>query len=114
MSGVSVSARVGVGDRIEAARVERMAARDAADAEPAAAQGAEAFHCLHRIGRTAGIEPAALPQQRAYQQLVAAEEEQDESFWHLRGRAMRTKVAAREGLGYNTPPLSLKEREELP
>jgi hypothetical protein len=91
-----------------------MATRDATNAEPAAAHGAEALDGLHRIGGAAGIEPAVLAQQRAYQQLVAAKEKKDESFWHLRGRARTFKVAAREGLGYNTPPLSLKEREELP
>ena len=57
------------------------------------------------------MEAAALAKQGAQHPLVAAQEDEDEVLQDLRGRRDGDKVAALWGLGYNTPPLRLKEKE---
>jgi hypothetical protein len=94
--------------------MEGMATADPLRAQPTAAYHAEAFDRLHGVFGAAGMETAALAQQGTDEQFVATQQ-QDGGFFHgLRRRGGRTKVAAGEGLGYNTPPSSLKEREESP
>ena len=87
-----------------------MATGQAPRAQPQATHCAKALHGLHRIGRTTRIETAALPQQRADQQFVAAKQPEDERFKQLRGHAYEDNVAACRRLGYNTRPLRLQER----
>src|SRR5690606_40445196 len=66
--------RPGLGNRIQAALVEGVAAADAAQAQPAAAQDAKTFHRLHGVLRARGMEAAALAQQGADEALVAAQD----------------------------------------
>src|SRR5215471_887702 len=55
---------------IEAARVERMAAREALECEQAAAEGAEAQHRFERVLRAARMEAARGPEHRAHGPLI--------------------------------------------
>lgn len=108
MSGPGAeSFRNGIGPSL----AQGLAVRDAVDAQPKTTQYAETFHRLHRVGRAARIEAAALAKQGAQHPLVAAQEDEDEVLQDLRGRRDGDKVAALWGLGYNTPPLRLKEKE---
>src|SRR5450432_3365646 len=60
------------GNRIHAARMEGMAARDAPDPQPQTVGHAVNFHGLERVLRAAWIETATRSQQRAESPLVHA------------------------------------------
>lgn len=48
----------GLGNRVNSARVKRMAAQDAPKRQKPALQSAKTFDCLQRVGRTGGIKSA--------------------------------------------------------
>jgi hypothetical protein len=70
------------GHRVEPARVQWMAAAEAADGQPASLQHAEAADGLHRVLRATGDESAAWPQQGADEALVAAQQQDEEAVDH--------------------------------
>ena len=112
MSG-SCGGRSGRGGHgIVAARVQGMAAGDAAQREPAAARGAEAGDRPHRVFRAGRHEAAARAQQRADPALVAAQAADEQTIDH--GFAMRhgaevfARVAAPGRAGYNSALSRLK------
>jgi hypothetical protein len=63
-----------LGNRVESAIAEGLAARETTRGEPATAECAVALDGLHRILRTAGVEAAVLAEERADESLVAAQE----------------------------------------
>src|SRR5919109_4575100 len=79
-----VASGVHGGHRIMAARIQRMAAADSAQGEPAAARGAMRLHRLQRVLRTTRMKAAARPQQRAEHALVGAYQE---DYWQNQKRA---------------------------
>ena len=66
--------RVRFGNRIEAGAAPGMATKQAHHGQPHAFDGAEARQCLHRIVRTAWMEPATRHQERRYRELIEAHE----------------------------------------
>src|ERR1700693_1015820 len=64
---------------VESSRVQRMAAAQALQRQPAALEDAEAQHRLEGVVRTGGIEAAARPEERADGPLVDADQEGDEA-----------------------------------
>jgi len=69
---------------IHAAVTERMAAQQAPQCQPAAAQRAVGVDSLARIRRAARIKPALAADKRAQAQLINADGEQQQAF-HRRG-----------------------------
>ena len=70
-----------VGDRIHAAIVQRVAAADPAQAQPAAFDGAVGFQSLQKITRTGRIKTTMGSEQRAEIAFIA-ENEKGEEFDH--------------------------------
>jgi len=67
-----------VGHRVVTARRQRVAAQNAAQTEPGAAQGAVPFDRRVRVAGTTRIEPAARPQQGAHDELVGANDHEEQ------------------------------------
>lgn len=82
------------GNRIQAARMQGMAARQSADGQPDAARGTMEGDRLHRVFRTAGHETAARAEQGADEALVAAQHRDEQAFDHPDMIPGSAKVAA--------------------
>src|SRR3546814_5981988 len=81
MCGARAGGRMAVcrlGNGVVPAGIQRVAKRDAPRREPAAAQWTVRADGVDRIVRAAGIETAARPEQWTDQDLVAADEDDDE------------------------------------
>ena len=90
-------------DRVVAAGVEGVAAPEAANGEPTAAQCAEAGHGFQRVLRARGMEAAGGAYQRAERELVEADRAADQAPHHgvvsaiLRQSAARLSCSVRAG-----------------
>src|SRR5690349_18697184 len=90
-------------DRVVAAGVEGVAAPEAANGEPTAAQHAEAGHRFQRVLRARGMEAAGGADQRAERELVEADRAADQAPHHgvvsaiLRQSAARLSCSVRAG-----------------
>src|SRR5687768_15466444 len=89
-------------DGIVSARMERMAAGDAARGEPAPAQRTESRHRFHRVLRTRGREAAPWSEQGADPALVRAQATDEEVVDHDACLRPVARVAAVVGAGYNS------------
>src|ERR1043166_6625865 len=65
-------------DGVPTSRIEDVAAREAADAEPHSAQGSVLFDRLHHVDRAGRLEAAHRGEQRRKEPLVAAQQQDEE------------------------------------
>src|SRR5271165_5307337 len=94
--------------RVIAAGCERVAAQDAAQAQPSAAQGAVAFDRGVRVTGATRVIAAARAQHRAQYQLVAANDPH-QNVTHGATAASRSTSSARRGSRANDLRASLAE-----
>src|SRR5690606_21973106 len=87
---------------IVAAGIEWMAAPDATQRQPAAAECTEARDCLHRIARAARMEAAAWSQQGTDEALVAFQQGDEDAFDHG-GSGAGTRCRGGVGWGLHHP-----------
>src|SRR4249919_3364467 len=80
--GVPVRWAIGRRHRIQAARVQGMAAQHPARGKPAALDRAEARNGFHRVNRAGGMEAAGGSQQRAEPAFVASQHQDKEAIYH--------------------------------